>query len=125
MSVLKATASVGRSVVAQALVMLVLAVVLMAVLVGLSSGRAAEGATTFTVNSTADEADINITNGRCDSDGAAGDQCTLRAAIEEANDTSGDDTIDFDIDGTGAVRTISPTSALPTITDTLTIDGYT
>jgi trimeric autotransporter adhesin len=124
MTVLKASGPVGSRVVAQALLML-LAVVLMAVLVGLSSGRAAEAATTFTVNSTGDAADINITNGRCDSESANGDQCTLRAAIEEANDTNGADTIDFDIGGNGAVRTISPNSALPTITDSVTIDGYT
>ena len=125
MIVLNATGLlVGSRIVAQALLML-LAVVLMAVLVGLSSGRAAEAATTFTVNSTGDAADINITNGRCDSESANGDHCTLRAAIEEANDTNGADTIDFDIGGNGAVKTISPNSALPPITDSVTIDGYT
>jgi hypothetical protein len=56
---------------------------------------------------------------------ALGGRCTLRAAIEEANDTAGDDTINFNIGGTGAGKTISPSSALPTITDTITIDGYT
>ena len=95
-----------------------------AVLLVLSSGPAA-AATTFTVNTTGDDGDMQITDSTCDSDPAAGEQCTLRAAIEEANDTAGDDTIDFDISGTGAVRTIYPTSALPTITDTVTIDGYT
>ena len=94
------------------------------VLLALSSVPA-EASTTFAVNSTGDAGDIQITNGTCDSDAAAGSQCTLRAAIEEANDTAGDDTIDFDISGTGAVRTISPASALPTITDAVTIDGYT
>ncbi len=67
----------------------------------------------------------DITDDRCDSDSAAtGRQCTLRAAIEESNDTAGADIIDFDLGGTGA-QAISPTSELPTITDTLTIDGYT
>jgi hypothetical protein len=95
-----------------------------AVLLALSSGPA-EAATTFTVNTTDDAADIQITNGACDSDPAAGRQCTLRAAIEEANDTAGADTIDFDISTGGAVKIISPASALPSITDTVTIDGYT
>ena len=52
-----------------------------------------------------------------------GSQCTLRAAIEEANATPGADTIDFDIGG--ASKTIKPDPALPTITDAVTIDGYT
>jgi hypothetical protein len=45
--------------------------------------------------------------------------------MEESNDTSGKDTIEFDIGGTSSVKTISPTSQLPTITDAVTIDGYT
>jgi hypothetical protein len=50
----------------------------------------------------------------------------LRAAIQEANDTSRADTINFNIvAGTTSLKTISPTSALPTITEALTIDGYT
>ena len=93
-------------------------------LLALSSGPA-EAATTFTVNDDRRCRGQQITNGRCDSDAAAGSQCTLRAAIEEANDTAGADTIDFDIGGTGVARTISPASALPTITDAVTIDGYT
>ncbi|MCI0681621.1 MAG: SBBP repeat-containing protein, partial [Gemmataceae bacterium] len=48
---------------------------------------------------------------------------TLREAIENANANPGLDTISFNIPG-GGVRTISPTSALPTITDAVTIDGY-
>jgi hypothetical protein len=60
--------------------------------------------------------------GKCDVDSVTtGDQCTLRAAIQEANVTSGADTIRFII-STG-VQTISPSSALPTITDPVTIDG--
>jgi hemolysin type calcium-binding protein len=46
---------------------------------------------------------------------------SLRDAITSANATPGLDTIDFAI-GTGA-QTISPTSVLPTITDTVNIDG--
>ena len=58
--------------------------------------------------------------------GRAGAVCTLRAAIEEANHANnpGLDTINFSITG-GGPHTISPGSALPTITDPVIIDGYT
>ncbi|MBN9522897.1 right-handed parallel beta-helix repeat-containing protein [bacterium] len=51
---------------------------------------------------------------------------SLRNAILAANATPGvPDTIEFQILGAPlSVRTISPASALPTITDTLTIDGW-
>ncbi len=52
---------------------------------------------------------------------------SLRSAIESANSASGADTIAFDIsslEGAGP-HTIAPLSALPTITETVTIDGYT
>ena len=48
---------------------------------------------------------------------------SLRAAILDANANPGADTIGFNIPGTG-VHTISPLSALPPITDAVTIDGY-
>jgi hypothetical protein len=49
---------------------------------------------------------------------------SLRQAIFNANTNTGIDTITFNISGSG-VHTISPISALPTITDPLVIDGYT
>lgn len=51
---------------------------------------------------------------------------SLRQAILDANATTGADTVAFDIPGTG-VHTISPLSALPSLTDVagVTIDGYT
>ena len=49
---------------------------------------------------------------------------SLREAITFANGNSGLDTITFAIPGTG-VQTIALTSALPTITDPVKIDGYT
>ena len=49
---------------------------------------------------------------------------SLRAAIIDANAAAGTDTIDFNIAGAG-VHTINLTSALPTITGAVTIDGYT
>jgi len=71
---------------------------------------------TFTVDSNGDEADQTI-NGTC---ATAGNVCTLRAAIQEANANPGADTIDFAPSVTG---TIGLTSVLPQIADDLTIDG--
>src|SRR5215203_5146753 len=48
---------------------------------------------------------------------------SLRQAITDANNTSGADVINFNIAGTG-VHTIAPESALPQITEAVTIDGY-
>ncbi len=54
----------------------------------------AQADSTFTVNITNDAPDASPGDGVCDSDsGAAGNQCTLRAAIEEANVDSDNDTI--------------------------------
>jgi hypothetical protein len=49
---------------------------------------------------------------------------SLRQAILDANGSAGADTINFNIAG-GGVKTISPTTNLPPITEALTIDGYT
>jgi parallel beta-helix repeat protein len=49
---------------------------------------------------------------------------SLRQAIICANAAAGADTISFNIPGSG-VHTISPTTALPNITDPIVIDGYT
>ena len=73
----------------------------------------------FTVNSTGDGADSSTTDATCD-DGSG--NCTLRAAIEQANALSSG-VIMFNISGTGT-QTISPASALPTITKPVFIDGY-
>jgi hypothetical protein len=92
-------------------------------LLALSSGPA-DAATTFTVNKTSDAKDSRISDSVCDTSRQNGKQCTLRAAIQESNDTSGADTIDFNIGGTTSVKTIKPASPLPTIKETVTIDGY-
>ncbi len=55
--------------------------------------QAVAGSSTFTVNTLTDAADTNVGNGVCDSSAAAGEQCTLRAAIQETNAVAGDDTI--------------------------------
>jgi hypothetical protein len=77
-------------------------------------------ATTFTVNSTGDGADSNVADGVCN-DGSG--NCTLRAAIEQANAVAGTDNISFAI-GSG-VTSIVLTADLPMITDPVVIDGTT
>nr|HRK57869.1 hypothetical protein [Burkholderiaceae bacterium] len=50
---------------------------------------------------------------------------SLREAITASNNTAGGPhTINFNISGCGGVCTITPTSALPTITRAVTIDGW-
>ena len=81
-------------------------------------------AATFTVNRVGNAKDIKISDTRCDSSPDRGIQCTLRAAIQESNDTPGADTINFNIVSNASVKTIKPASALPTIKEAVTIDGY-
>jgi hypothetical protein len=96
--------------------------------------RPASASTTFTVNYPYDTSDATSADGLCDvATFIPGEQCTLRAAIQQANATQGADAIHFDIpDSYGAgVKTIhvgatTPSNGeLPSITDTVTIDGYT
>jgi hypothetical protein len=83
--------------------------------------------TTFTVNSTGDQNDIDLPGGafdgssdaKCDVDSTLeGDQCTLRAAIQEANVTAGDDTIDIGVTGT-----VNLTEVLPDLSSNIEIVG--
>ena len=75
----------------------------------------------FTVDSTTDAVDASPGNGVCATSGAV---CTLRAAIQESNALAGADTVAFNIAGAGP-HTIQPTSALPSISDPVIIDGTT
>ncbi|MEO8457372.1 MAG: right-handed parallel beta-helix repeat-containing protein [Chloroflexota bacterium] len=77
---------------------------------------------TIVVNSTADASDL-APGLPCDTSAAAGNQCTLRAAIEIANLQAGADVINFSIGTAGNIPTINLASALPTITQSLSIDG--
>ena len=79
-------------------------------------------ATTFVVNRTGDAADRNLADGKCDVSTASGKQCTLRAAIQQANATAGADTINFKI--TSSSKVIAPATPLPAITEQLFINGY-
>lgn len=123
MIALKAGGPPGGRVVTLGLPVLLATLLTAAVLlvVGASPAEAA----TFAVNKTGDGDDRSLSDARCDTSTNNGSQCTLRAAIEESNDTSGADTIDFNIGSGNSVRTISPASELPLITDSVTIDGYT
>ena len=111
---------------------LAIAVLLAALLASLMlAAKPSHATTTFTVNSTADYADATPAVPSCDTGntvpGAGGEpevECTLRAAIQQANYTSGADTINFAIPGSD-VKTIAPATALPTITEAVTINGYT
>lgn len=76
---------------------------------------------TFTVNSTSDTSDNDLTDGVC---ADASGNCTLRAAIQEAILTPAADTIVFNIPGAGP-HVITPQSPLPIITNPVTIDGTT
>jgi CSLREA domain-containing protein len=75
----------------------------------------AQAAAAFTVNSTGDGADSNISDGVCD-DGMG--HCTLRAAIQQANANLGGDEVNFGVTGT-----INLSSALPTLLTNITISG--
>jgi hypothetical protein len=79
----------------------------------------------FIVNDPAETQDANLGDGLCDTNlGTAGDQCTLRAAIEQANVDAAMDAIHFNLPGAG-VPTIALTGSLPVIVNPLTIDGTT
>ncbi len=75
---------------------------------------------TFTVDATGDAGDANPGDGACDTATGA---CTLRAALQEANAHAGADTIEFAL-GAGT-PSITLTSALPSITDAVTVTGDT
>ena len=93
----------------------------------------------YFVDSTADRSDERPGDGICSTgvrivhdDGFIELECTLRAAIQEANAVAGSDTIGFGIestedsncDPTTGVCTISPATPLPTIVRSLTTNGY-
>lgn len=94
---------------------------------GLVLAPAPAAAETFRVNSDGDEGDVSLDDApnRCNvAIRKEENECTLRAAIQEANRTNGRDTIVFGIGGAG-VKTIAPRNFLPPITEQITIDGYT
>ena len=70
---------------------------------------------TFTVGSLADAGDAVPGDGACDTGGG---QCTLRAAIEEANALAGADDINFSVAGT-----VNLTSGALNISSDVSVDG--
>lgn len=90
----------------------------------LTASRTVSGPDEIVVNSTGDASATDVTQG-CDTGGtiAGVPECTLRAAIEVANERDGD-TIEFDIEGT-AVPAISLAKVLPAIKYDTTIDATT
>jgi len=73
----------------------------------------------FVVNTTADTAAVNLTTGE-DAQG----NVSLRSALQAANSTAAADTIRFAIGATGSEQVIHLSSALPTISQTVSIDGW-
>lgn len=78
---------------------------------------------TFIVNTNADASDADTTDGLCDTDLAtAGSQCTLRAAIEQANADAGSNNINFAPSVTGTITlTLGELSIIST--DGVSING--
>ena len=76
---------------------------------------------TFVVDDTGDGVDVVPGDGTC-SDGTGAPNCTLRAAIMEANALAGADNIHFSHAG---ATSFTPASAYPIITEQVTIDGTT
>ncbi|MEA2484065.1 MAG: large repetitive protein, partial [Thermoleophilaceae bacterium] len=100
----------------QIAVRVTLAAALIAVALAALATAAQAAPLTFTVNSTADPG-----TGICDVT-----ECTLREALLAANANTGADTIAFNLDQTlFPPHVIAPASALPAVTEAVTIDGST
>ena len=84
----------GRLVSVEKLAALALSLAVMFAQIGFGVGTASAAAT-FVVNSTADRVDISPGNGSCDTGNLVNGspECTLRAAVQEANALAGTDTI--------------------------------
>ena len=85
----------------------ILSAAIVVVLLAVTASTRASSTATYTVTTTANS--------------GAG---SLRQAILDANANPGADTITFAIGSIGSQQTISPTAALPTITDPIVIDGW-
>ncbi|HET7507236.1 MAG TPA: NosD domain-containing protein [Solirubrobacterales bacterium] len=83
---------------------------------------AASAGVLYEVNSTGDQPDVNLGVNGCETSVGS---CTLRAAIEEANESAGADTINFNttVFQGQLVDTVVISGTFPTIEDPVTIDG--
>lgn len=93
--------------------------------VALSFFSAPAFAATFCVDTSTDSASGNNA-AECSNDCATKNsgQCSLREAIMKANQTAGSDTIAFGFANSGSPVVITLATGLPTITETLNINGY-
>lgn len=98
-------------------------ILFVAVLLCLLGGAAAASAAEYTVNSTGDQVDEAPGSNGCKTTVST---CTLRAAIEESNVSTGvEDTIKFSALFDGQIDdTIELTTSLPTIVDRVRIRGF-
>ena len=88
-------------------------------------GAAEANAATYVVTDVSDVVDSNPGDDVCDTTVLPGDQCSLRAAILEANSDTTQDFINFNIPGDGVHKIVVAGPDLPTITQPVEIDGYT
>lgn len=106
-------------------VQLVLALLVLAAAALLSPLPAA--AENYVVNDVGDAADASVGSEGCDSIAGGAKQCTLRAAIQESNNsTAVDDTISFDgtlFNGDPSSDKIAISGVFPAVTDKVRIDG--
>ncbi|MEM9175783.1 MAG: right-handed parallel beta-helix repeat-containing protein [Myxococcota bacterium] len=95
-------------------------------------GPLAAEAATFVVNTTDDDGDLAPGDGACSTGqliflagGQIGFECTLRAALEEANASAGSDRISFSeaLPQVGGVVEIAPQSALPFVFSPIDVAG--
>ncbi len=98
----------------------IVAITTVGLLVGPLTGTAFAAPLTFDVNTAGNASDTFI-DGNCDTSAAAGLQCTLRGAIQEANGNAGADTITFSL--ASPFRVTLTASALPAITSPVLING--
>ena len=90
--------------------LIIIIIVTVGILSGVQTVQSAIHAT-YIVDDSGDDEDANPGNGSC---ATTEDKCTLRAAIEEANERTGPDIIEFD----ASIYLIRPDSALPDLNDT-------
>lgn len=88
-------------------------------LIVLFAGGLPAHAATFTVNLPTDAGDLIAGDGACDSSATAGDQCTLRAAIQEANALAGADVISVPV----GTYILTPTLGILNVTSDMLING--
>ncbi|HWN73256.1 MAG TPA: NosD domain-containing protein [Solirubrobacterales bacterium] len=98
------------------------ALALLPVLLALALPAAASAAVLYEVNSTGDQPDVNLGVNGCETSVGS---CTLRAAIEEAYESAGADTINFNttVFQGQLVDTIVISGTFPVIEEPVTIDG--